>query len=231
MLKILLVLLLSACSQQQINQALNQIQSLNGPLTKEQMSSGLKEALLKGLDKSTGTLSQLNGFLKNDSIKIPFPKEANIIKSTLDKLGLNSLTNKVELSLNRAAEDATKAAKPIFMAAIKDLTFTDVMKIVKGNSNEATNFLRSKTENKLFQAFSPQISKSLKKVDATKYWNDVIGKYNDIPFMKKVNPDLNSYVTKLAIDGLFTEIAKEEDNIRKNPKARTTELLRKVFSK
>jgi len=232
-LTLVLISVLTSCSQQQLTNVLSEASKManlgSGPLSQGQMASGLKEALLKGLNKSVTSLSAKDGFLKNNLLKIPFPEEAKIIKKTLGTLGMNSLVNKTEVSLNRAAEDAASAAKPIFMAAITKLTFSDVMKIVRGNGTEATEYLKKATSGQLTQAFAPKIATSLKKVDATKYWGDLMGQYNRVPLVKKVNPNLNSYVTGLAIKGLFSKIADEEVNIRKNPAARTTELLKRVF--
>ena len=234
MKKLFLMLFLLGCSQEQLNNVLVQAQQMatvgSGPLTEGQMAAGLKEALLNGLNKSVSALSVRDGFLKNNLLKIPFPEEAKIIKTTLGAIGLSSLVDKTEVSLNRAAEDAASAAKPIFMAAITKLTFSDVLKIVQGSGTEATQYLKKATSSQLTQAFSPKIATSLKKVDATKYWSDLMGQYNRVPLVKKVNPDLNSYVTQLAIKGLFSKIADEEVNIRKNPKARTSELLKRVFA-
>jgi len=226
---ILLSLVLLACSSQQINDVINATLSQGGALTTSEIGSGLKEALTVGLSSSVGRTSMTNGFLKNPLIKIPFPKEALIVKNTLDKVGLGSLNNKVVTSLNRAAEDASTAAKPIFMAAITKLTFSDIMKIFNGPNNAATEYLKRATTSELITAFKPSIAKSLQKVHATQYWGEVMGKYNSIPFMKKINPDLKSYVTNQAISGLFKEIAKEEGKIRTNPAARTTALLKRVF--
>lgn len=227
-MKYLLLLLLS-CSSAEMQQVLNTALSSSGGLSKAEIGKGLKEALFVGLTNSVLKTSKKNGYLGNSLIKIPFPKEASVVKNTLSKLGMNSLSGKVETSLNRAAENAATAAKPIFMAAITKLTFADVMGIYKGGNNAATEYLKKATTNELQQAFRPSISSSLKKVHATKYWGELMGRYNKIPFMKKVNPDLTSYVTSQAITGLFKEISKEEGKIRQDPKARTSTLLKRVF--
>ena len=173
--------------------------------------------------------SQANGYLGNPQVKIPIPPEAQNVEKKLRALGLGGEVDKAIESLNRAAEDAAVEAKDIFIGAIKAITITDAINIVKGNKDAGTRMLESKTTNDLTAKFSPIINASLAKVDATKYWSDIMAKYNKIPFVKKVETDLTAYVTQKAIDGLFVMIAKEELNIRENPAARTTQLLQKVF--
>lgn len=232
MRSLFILLVILSCSQQQINQVLEEARKLDGrPLTQKEMSMGLKQALSKGVRESVMNLAQPNGYWASDDVRIPLPKEAQVVKDTLNKLGLSSIVKKAELSINRAAEDAATAAKPIFLKAITNLSFTDLVAIVRGNESEATEYLKRTTESELVNAFRPKVTASLKKVDATKYWGSVMSRYNRIPFIPKVNPDLNSHVNKLAIDGLFQRIAKEEVEIRKNPAARTTELLRRVFAR
>jgi hypothetical protein len=201
----------------------------SGPLTQQEASLGIKEALTKGIEKGVNLSSQKDGFLKNNLIRIPWPSEAEKIKMTLNQLGLNSLTEKAETSMNRAAEQAASLALPLFVDAIKTMTITEALEIVSGGENAATNFLKLKTETKLVGQFQPHISKSLNQVEATKYWGQVINNYNKIPLVKKMNPSLDSYVTAKAIDGLFTMVAEEEKDIRTNPQARTTALLKRVF--
>ncbi len=230
-MKFLLFVLLFSCSSAEIAQIAGAVLTNQGPVTENEMRLGLKEALTKGLVKAVMNTSKKNGYLGNSLIKIPFPKEAKLLKSTLDGLGMTSLTSKVTTSLNRAAEHAAIKAKPIFANAISQLSFVDVVKILRGNSNEATNFLKRTTGNQLVQAFAPDIGNSLKAVHATKYWGDAISEYNKVPFLKKVNPDLKSYVTNLAVEGLFKEIAKTEASIRSNPAERTSQLLRRVFGR
>lgn len=197
--------------------------------TSEEAAKAIKEALVKGTNKGTDLVSNLDGFYKNPEIKIPFPPEAKIVESTLKKIGLNKQVDEVVLSLNRAAEDAAKTAKDIFVNAITQMTITDAINIVKGDTNAATIYLKRTTTTSLATAFSPIIKNSLNKVNATKYWNDAMTAYNKVPFVEKINPDLTQYVTDKAMYALFLMISREESLIRKDPMARTTELLKKVF--
>lgn len=220
-------LILPICvSISQINLATGQQIGIPSSL---EINSGIKEALEKGIGISTELLSIQNGFLGNLDVKILFPQEAKNVESTLRSLGLGSMCDQVILSLNRAAEDAAKEAKPIFVDAIKQMSFADVQKILLGKQNAATTYFQGTTKTALQTRFSPIINTSLKKVDATKYWSDVITQYNKVPFVKKINTDLTAYVTQKAIEGLFVEIAKEELKIRENLSARTSPLLQKVF--
>ena len=197
--------------------------------TNAEINSGIKEALEKGTGISAERLAAQNGYLGNLDVKILFPQEAKNVESTLRSLGLGSMCDQVITSLNRAAEDAAMEAKPIFVDAIKQMSFQDVQKILLGEKNAATQYFQGTTTTSLSAKFSPIIDVSLKKVDATKYWSDVMTRYNKVPFVKKVDTDLTAYVTQKAIDGLFIEIAKEELKIRENISARTSPLLQKVF--
>ncbi|GAB3221940.1 DUF4197 domain-containing protein [Algoriphagus aestuariicola] len=229
-LSFLLTLLLYSCqSTAQISKILEQAGGLTGTPTNSEISMGLKEALEKGTGISTDRLSLTDGYLKNLDVKILFPDEAKQVEKTLRSLGLGSLCDQAITSLNRAAEDAAKEAKPIFTAAIKKMTFQDVQNILLGESDAATQYFQRTTTDSLSSKFSPIIDSSLKKVNATKYWGDVMGRYNKIPLVKPVNTDLTAYVTEKAIQGLFVEIAKEELKIRENINARTSSLLQKVF--
>lgn len=200
-----------------------------GGFTAEEAANGLKEALIQGTSKGVNVLSQVDGYLGNPEIKIPFPPEAQNVEKKLRSVGLGKQVDEVVESLNRAAELAAVEAKDIFVDAIKALTIKDAINIVKGEQDAATQFLQRETTTSLTSKFSPIIDNSLEQVNATKYWGDAMGAYNKIPFVKKVNPDLTAYVTEKAIDGLFVMIAKEELNIRQNPGARATDLLKKVF--
>jgi len=229
---LLFSLLVLACTSVQINQALGTVNDvLNSPdeLTSAQVGAGLKEALTKGISKGADKVSVLDGYFKNSKIKIPFPPEVQKVETKLRQLGLDDQVDKFVLTLNRGAEDAAKSAKPIFVSAITSMTIADAWSILKGEENAATNYLKKTTSNQLMQKFRPVMASSLDKVNATKYYGDVIGTYNKIPFVEKVNPDLKEYATQKAVDGLFFMIAKEEKNIREDPVARTTELLKKVF--
>ena len=198
-------------------------------LTEKDAAAGIMEALEKGTGTSVNFVSKLDGYFGNPEIKIPFPESAKEVDSKLRAIGLGSQVDQVVLSVNRAAEDAAKSAQPIFVAAIRGMTITDAIQIVKGSNNAATLYLKKTTSPELRAKFTPVIKASLDKVDATRLWEDVMKTYNQIPFVKKQNPDLTAYVTDKAIDGLFVMIAKEELKIRKDPVARTTELLKKVF--
>lgn len=200
-----------------------------GTPTTLEIGTALKQALEQGTSKSSDQLSALNGFFGNAAVKILFPPEAQKVEKTLRSLGLNQLCDNVILSLNRAAEDAAGQAKPIFINAIKQMTLQDVTNILLGSNDSATQYFKRTTTESLVQAFGPVVKNSLDKVGATRYYGDVATRYNKIPFVSKVNPDINDYVTHKAIDGLFVEVALEELNIRQNLSARTTPLLQKVF--
>ena len=232
-LSFLLSFLLTACATAQINKVLNEVNKVVGSqqsqLTEAEVGEGLKEALIKGISTGSDLVSKMDGYFKNLEIKIPFPPEVKKVEDKFRQIGLGSEIDKFVLTLNRGAEDAAKEAKPIFIAAIKSMTIQDAWAILKGNENAATDYLRRTTSAQLKEKFSPVIQNSLEKVNATKYYGNIVTRYNKIPFVEKVNPDLNGYATDRAIDGLFVMIAKEEKNIRKDPLARTTELLKKVF--
>ena len=199
-------------------------------ISNAEAASGIKEALGQGIGKAVLQLNTVDGFFKNAFYKIFLPPEAKKIENTLRDLGFNSLVDKAILQINRGAEDAAGFAKPIFVDAIRSMTLSDAIGLIRNGDTSATHFFREKTTDKLIAAFSPVIKSSLDKVDATKYYGDLITKYNNFPTtFKKLNPDLNSYVTLKATDALFNLIAKEEVNIRTNLAARTTDLLRKVF--
>ena len=193
-------------------------------------AAGIKEALGQGIAKSVLQLNTSDGFFKNELYKVLLPPEAKKIENTLRDLGFNNLVDKAILQINRGAEDAAGYAKPIFIDAIKSMTLTDAIGLIRNGDTSATHFFREKTTVKLLAAFRPVIAASLNKVDATKYYGDLITKYNNFPTtFRKLNPDLTSYVTQRATDALFNLIAKEEINIRTNFAARTTDILRKVF--
>ena len=227
---VLMSLLVMSCSSQaQILQKAKGLLGGDAAFTKEEAANALKQALEQGTVKGVSVVSQVDGYLKNPEIKIPFPPEAENVEQKLRAIGLGNQVDEAVESLNRAAEDAASEAKDIFINAIKALTIQDAINIVKGEQDAATRFLERTTTAELTAKFSPIINSSLQKVNATKYWGDVMGTYNKIPFVKKVETDLTAYVTQKAIDGLFVMIANEELNIRQNPAARTTELLKKVF--
>jgi hypothetical protein len=200
-------------------------------LSSQDIANGLKEALTIGAEKGCVNLSKSDGFFKNAALKILMPPEAQKIESTIRGLGMNQLADDFILSMNRAAEDACNTAAPIFVKAIKEMSITDGINILKGNETAATTYLKSKTEMDLKASFSPIIKTSLDKVDATKYWEKIINTYNAIPLTKKMNPDLTAYVTDKSMNGIYSEIASQEKEIRANPMARTSALLKSVFEK
>ena len=199
-----------------------------GELSANELSLGLKEALTVGTNRSSSQLSSVDGFFKNAAIKILLPPEAQKVESTLRSVGMGNLVDKAVLSLNRAAEDAAKTAAPIFIDAVRQMTITDAVNILRGGDFAATDYFKGKTTNALTNAFRPVIDRSLKNVNATKYWGDVINAYNMVA-TTKVNPDLAAFVTERAMNGIFYQVGLEEQRIRKEPVARSTELLKKVF--
>ena len=202
--------------------------SSSGGLSTAEIVSGLKEALSLGAEKSSDKLSATDGFFKDAAVKILLPKEVQDIESKMRMLGMGKLVDNAILSMNRAAEDASKAAAPIFLSAIKKMTVTDALNILRGTDTAATGYLRKTTSAELTSSFMPVIEESLKKVDATKYWKDVFTTYNRFS-SKPVDTNINSYVTSKALDGIFHYVAQEEINIRKNPAGRVTDILKKVF--
>jgi hypothetical protein len=197
-------------------------------LTTSDVVAGLKEALETGTNRGVQKLSVADGFFKDAAIKILMPDEAKKVESTLRRFGMGKQVDEAILSMNRAAEDAAKDAAPIFVTAIKQMSIQDAWGILKGGDSSATKYLREKTTASLISAFRPVIENSMTKVNATKYWNTVFTTYNK--FSKdKVNTDLAAYVTERALTGIFYQVAQEEMKIRKDPVARTTDILKKVF--
>jgi hypothetical protein len=198
--------------------------------TAAEVTKALKEALQQGATKGATQVSQLDGYFKNAEIKIPFPPDVQLVETKMRALGMGKQVDEFVLSLNRAAEDAAKQAAPIFVSAIQKMTIEDAYAVLKGEPDAATQYLSRTTTPQLKEKFMPVVKSSLDKVNATRYYADLIGYYNRVPFVQKVSPDLTGYATDKAIQGLFVMIAKEEKNIRKDPLARTTDLLKKVFS-
>lgn len=204
--------------------------STTATFTEKEAGSGIKEALVNGVSKGVALVAKENGYFGDALIKIAFPEEVQVIEKKLRAVGMGNLVDKAVLSMNRAAEDAAGTAKDIFVGAIKEMTITDAINIVRGSNHAATTYLQEHTTAKLTEKFSPMIDASLEKVSATKYWDDVINAYNKLPMVKKMNPDLGDYVTERAIAGLFVKIADQEKAIRENPIERTSDLLKKVFN-
>jgi hypothetical protein len=204
-------------------------QNLGAGLSNDKIVSGLKEALTKGTNNSTAIVSKLDGFYKNPKIKIPFPKEARQMESTLKSIGMSKQVDEFVKTLNRAAEDAAKQAAPIFVNAIKKMTVNDGLKILRGGNNAATEFLKASTSAALMAQFKPVVQSSLQRVQITRHWTPLVKSYNRVPMVKKMNPDLNAYVTQKAVEGLFIMIAEEEAKIRKDPFKTGSNLLNEVF--
>lgn len=200
-----------------------------GSLSNDDIVAGLKEALSIGAQNSATQLSSVDGFFANAAIKVLMPPEAQKVEKTLRSAGMGKLVDDAILSMNRAAEEASRSAAPIFVDAVKNMSFQDAMGILKGSDTAATGYLRGKTLPALTNAFRPVIESALEKTGATKHWKTVMDAYNKIPLVSKVNPDLSGYVTDKALSGLFFQVAAEEQKIRKDPAARVTDTLKKVF--
>jgi Protein of unknown function (DUF4197) len=199
-------------------------------ITEQEAAQGIREALDQGVGRGINLLNKQDGFFGNQAYKLLLPPDASKIETTLRDLGMGGMVDRAILQINRAAEDAVGFARPIFVDAIHDMSIMDALNIVKGSKDAATQYFRQKTTDKLIAAFSPVIKQSLDKFQATKYYSDVVNTYNRFPTtINKINPDLPSYVVGRSVDALFDQIAKEEANIRANPVARSTEILKKVF--
>ncbi len=224
-----LIIIIQTVSCGELQQIVDQLPQEQSGIGNAQIAEGLRQALEKGIEKQVSKLTQEDGFFKNELVKITLPAELQKVDQTLRDIGLGSLADEGLKVLNRAAEDAVEEATPIFVNAVKDITFDDAKNILLGNDNAATQYLTGKTENDLYNKFSPVIKNSLQKVGADRIWNNLINKYNSIPLTNKVNPDLTDYVTEEALNGVYTMIAVEEKEIRTKVSSRTTDLLRKVF--
>lgn len=214
-----------------MQQVIDQLpQGTNGVLSQAEIGNGLKEALNNGITKQVSKLTATDGFFKNQAVKILLPEELQKVDTKLRQIGLSSLADDGLKMINRAAEDAVKEATPIFVDAVKQMTFTDAKNILMGADNSATSYLQNTTSSALYTKFNPVIKNSFAKVGADKIWNQIITKYNSIPLVKKVNPDLTDYTTNKAMEGVFKMIAVEEKDIRNNLSSRTSDLLKKVFA-
>ena len=227
-LAFLLIFNLSSCAE--LQQVVNQLPQGGGVLGNTEIASGLRQALDFGIDKQVTKLTQKDGFFQNDLVKILLPEELGKVDKALRDIGLSNLADEGLKVLNRAAENAVKEATPIFIEAVKGITFDDAKNILLGNNDAATQYLTSKTQAALYAKFNPVIKNSFSKVGADAIWNNLINKYNSIPFTNDVNPDLTDYVTGEALKGVYTMIAVEEKDIRTKTASRTTDLLRKVFA-
>lgn len=209
---------------------LTNLPQTSATVTQTEAAQAIREALDQGTGKGIGFLNKPDGFFGNEAYKLFLPPDARRIENTLRQVGFTSLVDKTILQINRAAEDAVGSARPVFLDAIRQMTITDAINIVKGPRDAATQYFREKTTDKLVAAFLPIIKSSLDKFEATRYYADLVNTYNGFPTtLNKINPDLPSYVAGKAVDALFDQVAKEEVNIRSNPVARTTEILKKVF--
>ncbi|MCL5128526.1 MULTISPECIES: DUF4197 domain-containing protein [unclassified Algibacter] len=227
-LAFLLIFNLTACAE--LQQVVDNLPQTSSVLGNTEIASGLREALELGIDKQVTKLTQTDGFFKNDLVKILLPEELQKVDKALRDIGLSSLADEGLKVLNRAAEDAVKESTPIFIDAVKDITFADAKDILLGSNDAATQYLTSKTETALYAKFNPVIKSSFSKVGADEIWSNLINKYNALPFTSDVNPDLTDYVTGEALKGVFTMIAVEETEIRTKTASRSTDLLKKVFA-
>ena len=232
LLPFVLLVFTLGCTTTQINQSLGTINDIlaGDELTSEQVASGLKEALINGISNGSAQASRLDGYFKNPKIKIPFPPDVRKVETKLRQIGLDKEVDKFVMTLNRGAEEAAKEAKPIFVNAIRSMTIQDAWGILKGEDDAATQYLTKTTSDQLKLRFQPVVERALNKTNATRYYSDIVSTYNKIPFVDKVNPDLNDYATNKAVEGLFYLIAQEEKKIREDPVARTTDLLKRVFA-
>ncbi|WP_053992145.1 DUF4197 domain-containing protein [Mangrovimonas sp. TPBH4] len=227
----ILICFISLSTQAQFKELLNKL-----PINTEEVignadiAEALRQALDQGIEKQVDKLTQTDGFYKNDLVKILFPEDIQKVDKALRNVGLGHLADEGIKVLNRAAEDAVSEATPIFINAVKEITFNDAKNILMGEDNAATLYLTDKTQTDLYQKFHPVINASFKKVGADKIWEALISQYNNLPFTKDVNPDLTDYVTEEALEGVFTMIAVEETKIRTDISSRTTDLLQDVFA-
>ena len=212
-----------------LGNVLDQLKKPSGALSEGDIVSGLKEALNIVISNGSAEASKVDGFFKNDLIKIVVPPEAQKVATTLRKMGMGAQVDKFTLSLNRAAEDAAKKSKPIFVKAITSMTIPDALSILKGQDDAATQYLKKTTNDELFNTFFPVVDSTLNLNKATQYYTELVTIYNEIPLVKKVNPDLKKYATQKTIDGLYILIAQEEKKIRVDPVARVSDILKRVF--
>lgn len=219
---------LFGCAEMQ--QVLDQLPQGTGILSQAEIGNGLKEALNNGITKQVSKLTATDGFYKNAAVKIFLPEELQTVDEKLRQIGLSKLADEGLKVINRAAEDAVKEATPIFVDAVKQMSFNDAKNILLGNESSATTYLQNTTTTSLQAKFTPVIQSSYTRVGADKVWNEIITKYNSLPLVKKVNPNLTEYTTTKAMEGVFKMIAVEEKDIRTNLNARSSDLLKKVFA-
>lgn len=231
---VLLFVLIPFASNAQLKDLLKKAEDKIATITQKDggldIAGGLKEALNKGINEQVTKLTATDGFYKNQAVKILLPEELQKVDKTLRKMGMSKLADDGIKALNRAAEDAVKESTPIFVDAVKNITINDAKSILLGKEDAATNYLQTSTRNPLYVKFNPVVKESIGKVGADVIWNNIIKKYNNLPLVTKVNPDINDYVTNKALDGVFKMISLEEKNIRTNLNSRTSDLLKKVFA-
>ncbi len=227
---IILIVLFQAAACGELQQVVNQLPQGGYGVSNLEIAQGLREALDLGIDKQVSKLTAVDGFYKNELVKILLPEELRKVDKTLRDIGLGKLADEGLKVLNRAAEDAVKEATPIFIDAVKGITFSDAKNILLGNDDAATQYLTNATQTALYDKFNPVIKNSFEKVGADQIWSNLISRYNSIPLTKKVNPDLTDYVTNEALSGVYKMIAIEEKEIRTKVSSRTTDLLKKVFT-
>ncbi len=227
---LLCILLFQFVGCTELQQVVNQLPQGTTGIGNAEIAQGLREALNMGIEKQVDKLALENGFFKNELVKILLPQELQKVDKTLRDVGLGNLADEGLRIINRAAEDAVGEATPIFVEAVKGITFNDARQILLGNDNAATQYLEGSTKNKLYQKFNPIIKNSFQKVGADQIWSNIITKYNNLPLTNNVNPDLTDYTTTQALSGVYTMIAVEEKEIRTKISSRTTDLLKKVFA-
>lgn len=219
---------LTACAE--LQSVVDQLPQGGGVLSNADIAAGLRQALDQGIEQQVTKLTKPDGFYKNDLVKILLPEELQKVDKGLRDIGLGSLADEGLKVLNRAAEDAVGEATPIFVNAVKQISFNDAKNILLGQDDAATQYLTAKTQTELYNKFQPVINSSFTKVGADQIWSNLITKYNAIPFTSNVNPDLTDYVTGEALKGVYKMIAVEEKDIRTKLSSRGTDLLRRVFA-
>ncbi|RRO18835.1 DUF4197 domain-containing protein [Flavobacteriaceae bacterium 14752] len=227
---IVLICILSTVSCAELQSVAETVMENPQQISESQIGSALKQALQNGIDHQVTKLTSENGFYNNEMVKILLPEELQKVDNTLRRIGLGDLADEGLKLLNRAAEDAVNEATPIFVDAVKDMSFADAKSILMGDNRAATQYLEQKTSEQLYQKFYPQVEQSLGKVGADQIWATAISKYNTLPLTEDVETNLSAYVTQQALEGVFTMIAVEEAKIRTNLQSRTTDLLKKVFA-
>lgn len=227
---LILLSIITFVSCAELQEVVNQLPQSGGVLRNTDIASGLRQALDKGIEKQVSKLTLKDGYYKNELVKIILPEELQKVDKALRTVGLGNLADEGIKAMNRAAEDAVNEATPIFVNAVKDITFNDAKSILLGENDAATQYLITKTKTELYNKFNPVINTSFSKVGADQIWSNLITRYNNLPLTSDVNPDLTDYVTNKALDGVFIMIAVEENEIRNKVSSRTTDLLRRVFA-